>query len=77
MISLIATRGSRSRCARKSGHLTEQITRAEEIQGQAGSVRCAGFDPNLAAPDAVQGIASVAFLEQHLAFRELLGTAKT
>jgi hypothetical protein len=35
-----------------------------------------GFTTNLALPNAVQGIATVTFLEQHIALRELLGMAK-
>src|SRR6185369_7715159 len=58
------------------GDLAEQIARAHEIQRQSATVGSAGLDPDLAAPDPVQGIAGIALLEQHFAETELLRVAK-
>src|SRR6478752_747043 len=60
----------------EDGDLAEQIAGAHEIQRQAAAVGSAGFDPDLAAPDAIKSIAGIALLEQHFAETELLGVAK-
>ena len=58
------------------GDLAEEVPRPHEIQRQPAAVRGAGLDADLAATNAVQCLARVALLKQHLAGCQMLGVAE-